>query len=249
MSQSPEKFQPFNPNQQPRRRLIWLILLSALIGLGVFFLVALWFYPAFMARIAGLAVTDMAILEGFTSLMTLAALSGGFVFWVIDRQQKEEAEEAQEKTLSFQLFQTIHDRLVDPEQVEARRWIISSIPIKPDDQAIEEWFAIVSGMIEAKPAGWAEARSPGQINIKRVLNNFDFIGFVAEHFWNAHDADIDWLSPPVAKVWRRLGPYVRHLGELRKEPDYYQAADKFGEYCIQWREKKGLQESEYVEGL
>lgn len=249
MSQSPEKNQLFNTNQPPRRKFLWLILLSAFIGVMVFLLMALWFYPAFMLRVTGSETGDLSILEGFTSLVTLAALSGGFVFWVIDRRQKEEAEEAQEKSLSFQLFQTIHDRLVDPEQVEARRWIITNIPIKLANQSVEEWYASVSGIIKAKPAGWTESRSPGQIYIKEVLNNFDFIGFVAEHFWNAQDADIDWLSPPVAKVWRRLGPYVRHLGKLRQEPDYYQAADKFGEYCIRWRETRGLPEAEYVEGL
>jgi hypothetical protein len=249
MDQTPEKSQLFNSNQPPRRRLIWLILLSALIGVGVFFLVSLWFFPAFMQRVTGSDTADLSILEGFTSLMTLAALSGGFVFWVIDRRQKEEAEEAQEKSLSYQLFQTIHDRLVDPDQVEARRWIITNIPIKTEAQSIEEWYVTVSGIIEAKPAGWTESRSPGQTHIKKVLNNFDFIGFVAEHFWDAQDADIDWLSPPVAKVWRRLGPYVRHLGNLRNEPDYYAAANKFGEYCIRWRDARGLQESAFVEGL
>jgi hypothetical protein len=249
MSQSPVQNQSFNQNQPPRRKLGRLILLSFVIGVIVFFLVGLGFYPAFMQRVAGLDRTEMAYLEGFISLMTLATLSGGFVFWVIDRRQKEESEAAQEQTLSFQLFKTIHDRLVNPEQEEARRWIITNIPIKTPDQTIEDWFAQVTPIIQAKPAGWTQARSPGQIYIKHVLNNLDFIGFVAEHFWNAKESDIDWLSPPVSKVWLRLGPYVQHISTLRKEPDYYQEASKFGSYCIQWRKDKNLPDSEYVDGV
>lgn len=234
-----------------RRKLTGLILLSVLIGLAAFFLVLLVFYPLYAALIDSpiSSAIETATLESFTSLITLAAVSGGLVFWLIDRRQKENAEAAQEKSLSFQQFRDIHDRLVNPEQEEARRWIITSIPIKPPEQPIEDWFSQVSAIIETKPAGWTRSRSPGQIYIKQVLNNFDFIGFVATHFWNAQEADIEWLSPPVAKVWRRLGPYVEHLSTLRNEPDYYRAASNFGQYCIQWRESKDLPEAEFVEGL
>ena len=82
-----------------------------------------------------------------------------------------------------------------------------------------------------------------------MLNNFDFIGFVSEHFWNARESDVEWLSPPVAKVWERIGPYVEHLSEQRQEPDYYRAARQFGEYCIEFRQRKGLPPSRYFEGL
>jgi hypothetical protein len=241
--------QPNTPNQSPPRKLIGLILLSALIGLGVFFLVSNWFYPAFIARMFSTEAVEIAYLEGFTSLMTLAALSGGFVFWVIDRRQKESAEASQAKSLSFQQFQDIHDRLVNPEQEEARRWIFTNIPIKSPDQPLEDWFAQVTAVIEARPKRWDQARSPGQIYIKQVLNNLDFIGFVCEYFWDAKASDIDWLSPPVSKVWLRIGPYVRHLRELRNEPDYYLSASQIGEFCIQWRQDKQLPESNYVEGL
>lgn len=234
-----------------RRKLSGLILLSILIGLAAFFLVVLVFYPLYTALIASPLTSDIetATLESFTSLITLAAVSGGLVFWLIDRRQKENAEAAQEKSLSFQQFQDIHDRLVNPEQEEARRWIFSSIPIKSPTQPIEDWFAQVTAIIETKPAGWTQSRSPGQIYIKQVLNNLDFIGFVSEHFWEAKDSDIDWLSPPVSKVWQRIGPYVRHLSNLRNEPDYYQSASEFGEYCIKWRTGKNLPEAEFVEGL
>ncbi|MFN2143737.1 MAG: hypothetical protein ACK2T7_00215 [Anaerolineales bacterium] len=238
-----------SPDQPPHRKLIGLILLSALIGVGVFFLVSLIFYPAFIARLASRKAVEIAYLEGFTSLMTLAALSGGFVFWVIDRRQKENAEASQERSLSFQQFQDIHDRLVNPEQEEARRWIFTNIPIKSPDEPLEEWFVRVTEIINARPKGWKQERSPGQIHIKQVLNNLDFIGFVCEHFWDAKASDIDWLSPPVSKVWLRIGPYVKHISELRGEPDYYLSASQIGEFCIKWREDKQMPESKFVEGL
>ncbi len=249
MGQYPMQNPSGTPNQSPPRKLIGLILLSALIGLGVFFLVSLWFFPAFIARMSGVDAVEIAYLEGFTSLMTLAALSGGFVFWVIDRRQKENAEASQERSLSFQQFQDIHDRLVNPEQEEARRWIFANIPIKSPEEPLEDWFARVTAAIEAKPKGWKQERSPGQIYIKQVLNNLDFIGFVCEHFWDAQTSDIDWLSPPVSKVWLRIGPYVQQISELRGEPDYYLSASQIGEFCIRWRQDKQLPESKYVEGL
>ena len=248
MSQSPVQLKPSN-SHPPRRKLIGLILLSALIGSGVFFLVSLWFYPAFISQMSGADAVEIAYLEGFTSLMTLAALSGGFVFWIIDRRQQEESDAARENSLSFQQFQDIHDRMVTLEQEEARRWIITQIPVKPSDQPIEEWFAEVTALIEVKPDGWTETRSPGQNYIKHVLNNLDFIGFISHHFWDAKAGEIDWLSPPVAKVWQRIGPYVQHISDLRNEPDYYISAREFGDFCIQWREQKGLPKSNIVEGL
>lgn len=240
-----------DPAKQYRRTFTRQIIISILIGVGTFFLVILVLFPWFINFLKQQSIPGFENIsfDSFSGLVTLAVIAGGFLFWIIDRRQEELAEAEQKKSLSFQLFQTIHDRLVNPEQEAARRWILQNIPIKPTEQPLEEWFLQISGIIEAKPAGWQQSRSPGQIHIKNVLNNFDFIGFVSEHFWRARESDIEWISPPVAKVWERLGPYVKHLSDLRNEPDYYRAASNFGEYCIRWREEKGLPPSRYVKGL
>jgi len=251
MRQATEKKNRIEEEKHYRRRLLWQILFSALIAIAVFVGMVLGLFPAYEALL--LKIRDPSLLpvdmEGFTGLVTLAVLAGGFLFWLIDRRQKDLAEAAREQSLSFQLFQTIHDRLVNPEQEEARRWILANIPIKPADQPAAEWYARITPIIAARPSGWQQARSPGQIYIKMVLNNLDFIGFVSEHFWDARDSDIEWLSPPIAKVWERLGPYVQHISELRHEPDYYRTASQIGEFCILFREERGLPPSEYVEGI
>jgi hypothetical protein len=251
MRQANEKANQLKEEKLYRRKLLWRIFWSMLIAIAVFVLMILVLFPAYEALLLSIRKPSLMPIdmEGFAGLVTLTVLAGGFLFWLIDRRQKDLAEAAREQSLSFQLFQTIHDRLVNPEQEEARRWILANIPIKPDAQPTADWFAQITPIIEARPAGWEQDRSPGQIYIKSVLSNFDFIGFVSEHFWSAKDADIEWISPPIAKVWERLGPYVRHLSELRREPDYYSSASRFGEYCIRFREEKGLPPSEYVEGI
>lgn len=251
MRQIIEKENHIEEEKLYRRKLLWRIFWSGLIAVGVFVVMILVLFPAYEALL--LSIRDPSLMpvdmEGFAGLVTLAVLASGFLFWLIDRRQQDLAEAAREQSLSFQLFQTIHDRLVNPDQEEARRWILANIPIKPAEQPAAEWYAQITPIIEARPSGWEQDRSPGQIYIKRVMSNFDFIGFVSEYFWNAKDADVEWLSPPVAKVWERLGPYVRHLSELRQEPDYYRSASRFGEFCIRFRDERGFPPSEYVEGI
>lgn len=251
MSQVSEKKKQTEAEKRSRQMFGWRIFFSVLIAIGVFAAMIMVLFPAYEGLLVWLQNPSLlpAGLDDFISLVTLAVLAGGFLFWAIDRRQKDLAEAAREQSLSFQLFQTIHDRLVNPEQEEARRWILANIPVKPADLPAAEWYKQITPVIEARPSGWENERSPGQTYIKNVLNNFDFIGFVSEHFWNARESDIEWLSPPVAKVWARLGPYVEHLSELRQEPDYYRSASRFGEYCIRFRKEKGLPTSKYVEGI
>ena len=251
MSQPTGTDRSANKEKTSRRKFVWQLIFSSGIVIAVFFLVVWVLYPGFTGLLENSPIPgDKSIsLDSFTGLVTLAVVSGGFLFWVIDRRQKELAEAAREQSLSFQLFQTIHDRLVNPDQEKARRWILSHIPIKQPDQPLEDWYAQITPIIEARPSSWDHSRSPGQIYIKQVLNNFDFIGFVSEHFWNSRETDVEWISPPVAKVWERIGPYVQHLSEQRQEPDYYRAARQFGEYCIKFRQQKGLPPSRYFEGL
>ena len=74
--------------------------------------------------------------------------------------------------------------------------------------------------------------------MKRVLNSFDYMGFLLSQNWDSQDSVIHWVSPFVAKAWVVLGPYVEHEARLRGEPDYYEMARYLGERCIRWRKER-----------
>ncbi|HKJ26726.1 MAG TPA: hypothetical protein VJ965_03730 [Anaerolineales bacterium] len=184
-------------------------------------------------------------LEGFTSLVTMSLVIAGLVFAFADRRQKEKEEAHEKQKLSSAHFTTIHDRLTDAKQEDARRWVYENIPLKADDEPLDKWVVKVQKAIDRKPKDWPEKRSPGQIYLKSILNNFDFIGFIFSEYWEAEEKEIEWITPPIAKIWQRIGPYVEHLRDLRNEPDYYKAASTVGEYAIQWREEHNYQEPEF----
>jgi len=73
-----------------------------------------------------------------------------------------------------------------------------------------------------------------------TLNCFDYIGFIAQHYWEIDNDSLDWISPPIAKIWKVLGPYVAHVRTLKGINDYYVSADAIGQRCIQWRLARGL---------
>ena len=87
----------------------------------------------------------------------------------------------------------------------------------------------------------------GQKAIKLTLNCFDYIGFIADHFWDADEDSLDWISAPVAKVWKRIGLYIERVGELRGVEDYYTSARSIGNRCVKWRKDKGWDKEEYAE--
>ncbi|MGD2028235.1 MAG: hypothetical protein PVI99_10495 [Anaerolineales bacterium] len=245
-----------NPTESPKNENVFtnnilrLGLIAVVVGLVSASCIGVFVFPLFDRLFSTIYPrVEWANLEGFTGLISLMLLFGGLIFALVDRRQTIAKEIEEKRKLSYEQFQTIHDRLVESEQEEARRWIITTIPVKPEDQPIEEWFEQVTKLINRKPKEWKEARTPGQQHVKQVLNNLDFIGFVSEHFWQAREADLEWLSPPVAKVWLRLGPYVEHMRELRQEPDYYKSASTIGDICIAWRKAHDLPESEFVAGV
>ena len=122
---------------------------------------------------------------------------------------------------SMELFSTAFEQLSSEADVTARRWIFINLP---DD--VEEGLA----MLETNPEGKA--------HVKRVLNSFDYMGFLLSQHWDSEDSVIHWVSPFVAKAWCVLEPYVDYEAELRGEPDYYEMARFLGERCIAWRKRR-----------
>jgi hypothetical protein len=187
-------------------------------------------------------------LGSITSLATLALIVGGLVFAFIDYVQGAVQRKREESESSFTMYQVMYDRLMNSESIEARRWVI--VNLKSLDQMNNDrdaWFTYNKSMIDAVPADSKTGRAPGKDFVKRILNDFDFIGFVDKNYWKMEGELAEWMSSPVAKVWERVSAYVEKEADLRKEPDYYISARDFAKYCVKWRNKQNRPQPEVIE--
>ena len=219
-----------NKSRNIVRKLLLIILISILIGAVVYYAIILWAFPAFSE--------DWHLLEGFTSVISLALLAGGLTFAVTEYTSKEDAEQRENAKLSYDIYKAIFDKLTDPEQEAARRWILTNITIKQDDEDIAAWYNKTHAII--MKGGRKNEMPEGQKAVKLTLNCFDYIGFIALHYWKIEADSLDWISAPIAKVWRRLGPYVEQVRILRNTTDFYTSAEHVGKLCITWRNEKGM---------
>jgi len=122
--------------------------------------------------------------------------------------------------------------------VEARRWIILNLPTRQEHEDDQAWLGRTIAALDERPEEREDGRPPGRDYLKEVLNTFDFIGFVAQHYWKMENELVTWMSPPVAKVWERIHLYVEYEAKQRNEPDFYESAREFGKYCVEWRDKR-----------
>ncbi len=215
------------------RRLGW----SACIAVGVFVVSLLLFYLTPNLP-NGPDELNWSLLEGFMSLLSLALVLGGSVFALREYISNEIQQQKDEKKVAFDVYQVIFDRLMNPEDTAARRWIILNIRVLQPDEDPQTWVKEIRAKIHEWPDDWRGETSPGQTYLKRVLNTLDFVGFVAEHYWDMWRTDdelVQWMSSPITKVWERIGPYVEYEAVERNEPDFYQAARMLSKYCLQWR--------------
>lgn len=226
-------------------KLILLIVASILVGTLFYFGIVLWAFPAFSS--------DWGMLDGFTGVISLSLLVGGLVFAAIEyigseetKQAEKEAEKREKAKLSYEIYKAIFEKLTDPEQEAARRWILSNIEIKKEDEDIAAWYKRTSTKVMRAARDNIGDLPEGQKALKLTLNCFDYIGFIANHYWEIEADSLDWISAPIAKVWRRIGPYVLHIRTLRGTTDYYLSAEYIGELCVQWRQKKSLDDEKYV---
>lgn len=190
---------------------------------------------------------NWTLLDAFVGVISLSLLVGGLTYTVVDRIRAEYAEEREKAKLSYDIYQAIFDKLTNPEQEAARRWILMNIKIKKDTEDIDAWYQRTHTRIMEHADGDGSDLPEGQRYLKQTLNCFDYIGFIANNYWEIEEDSLDWLSPPIAKVWRRIGPYVKHVRTLRGAKDYYVSAEYIGNLCIKWRKDRGLPDEEYVE--
>ncbi len=216
------------------------------------YIVIMGAFPNFSLRYSG--EENWNLLEGYASVISLALLLGGLAFAFVEYTEKENAkqheklvEEREKVKLSYDIYKAIFEKLTAPEQEAARRWILSNISIKKDGEELAAWYEQTHARILLSENGVEGGIPEGQRSVKLTLNCFDYIGFIANHYWDVEEDSLDWISPPIAKVWRRIGPYIKHVRTLRGSKDYYVSAEYIGNLCIKWRQDKGLPDEEYVE--
>jgi hypothetical protein len=236
--------QPRNNNWETVRRLPYFVLAAILSSIAGY-AALIWVFPAFSQ--AYLGKVDWNMLGNFVSVVSFAILGGGLVFALVEYADKENAKYREKAKLSYEIYQAIFEKLTAPEQEAARRWILTNIPVKKADEDMAAWYEQANAKIMWRTPGTKDDDLPeGQTAVKLTLNCFDYIGFIANHYWDIDDDSLDWISPPIAKVWKRIGPYVTHVRTLRKASDYYLSAELIGSRCTQWRQKRGLPDEEYA---
>jgi hypothetical protein len=207
------------------------------------FVVSLQYYPLIVlpAEYSSGGISrqiDWSRLGDITSLATFALIVGGLVFALIDYVQNAVQRKREEAQASFGIYMEMYNRLMNPAAMQARRWVIVSLPTL-DEMGNDEkaWLAQIHAKVNEVPPGWTEERSPGKEYLKEILNTFDFVGFVGKHYWNMENELVLWMSSPVTKVWERIYLYVEQEAKQRNEPDYYESAREFADYCTKWRQE------------
>ena len=215
----------------------------ALLFVILTFEVSLYYYPRivlYAEYLSGGIVgqTDWSRLGDITSLATFALIVGGVVFAFIDYVQNAVQRKREEAESSFGIYMEMYNRLMNPAAMEARRWVIVNLPTLEEMGSDEKaWLAQIHAKFNEIPPDWKGERPPGKEYLKEILNTFDFIGFVGKHYWNMENELVLWMSSPVAKVWERIHLYVEQEAKQRNEPDYYESAREFAEYCTKWRQE------------
>jgi hypothetical protein len=237
---------PRNERWETVRRLP-MFAVAALLFSTIGYFLLMWAFPVFSRRYLG--TLDWNMLGGYVSVITLALFAGGLAFAFAEYTDKENANRREKAKLSYDIYRAIFEKLTDPENEAARRWILANIRVKQPEEDIADWYQETQARIMSRFGGGESAGLPeGQSAVKLTLNCLDYIGFIANHYWEIDDDSLDWISPPIAKVWRRIGPYVEHIRTLRKARDYYLSAEYIGKRCIEWRRSRGLPDEEYASG-
>jgi hypothetical protein len=216
------------------------MILFTLVGYSII----MWLFRSFSFNVSG--VQDWDLLSGFVGVLTLSFLIGGLVTSVIDRVNADVIVSREKAKLSFEIYQAINEKLTDPGQEAARRWILVNITVKKQDEDVDAWYARTQQKIMALDGGSEDGLPDGQRAVKMTLNLLDYIGFIAKNYWDIEDDSLDWLGLPIAKIWRRIGPYVLEIRSQRKASDYYVFAEYIGRLCIQWRQDRGLPDEEFA---
>ncbi|MBN1452348.1 MAG: hypothetical protein JW963_15135 [Anaerolineales bacterium] len=237
---------PFDPKQIERntKTRLWRTgILSILVFFAVLLLILLIIFPltTYLPERVGKGdnarLINWNLLEGIASLVTVSLVLGGLAFAFIEYVQTAIQQSRENAETSFNIYKEVYYRIMNPEAMEARRWIILNLPTRNDQEDDQAWLKRTTAALNKRPRGWKDERPPGKEYLKEVLNTLDFLGFVAKHYWSMGNELVKWMSPPVAKVWERIYLYIKQEAEQRNEPDFYESASEFGQYCVEWRDR------------
>ena len=233
---------PFDPKQIERntKTRLWRTgILSILVFIVVLLLILLVLFPltTYLPDKTRAKEINWNLLEGIASLITVALVIGGLAFAFFEYIQTAVQQSRENAETSFNIYKEVYYRIMNPKAMDARRWIILNLPTRNAQEDDQDWLKRTTAALNKRPRGWKGERPPGKEYLKEVLNTLDFLGFVAKHYWNMGNELVTWMSPPVAKVWERIYLYVKQEAERRNEPDFYESASEFGQYCVDWRNK------------
>ena len=190
---------------------------------------------------------DWSLLGNIASVVTMSLIVGGLVFAVSQYVENADQRRREAAQAGFSMYKEVVDRLMSQEATTARRWIILNLPTL--DEAGNDntaWLARTTALINAIPTGEKAERAQGKTYLKQVLNDFDFLGFVAQHYWSMENELVEWMSAPVAKTWERIYSYVDYEAQERAEPDFYASARWLGQRCLKWRSSQEYQRSKII---
>jgi hypothetical protein len=243
---SQDRFDPAQIKKRTSYSLLWAGAISVVIVVVVF-VTALLLFPLtrFLPNAAGsdecVQQVDWSLLEGITGLATLCLVIGGLVFAFVEYRRSEIQASRESAQSSYNIYKEMYDKLTSQEATAARRWVILNLPtLEQMEGDRDAWLARTKELLNQRPEGWTDVRPPGKEHLKRVLNTFDFIGFVANHYWTIENELVEWMNPLIAKVWERIYLYVEDEAKRRNEPDFYVAARELGYQCIEWRKQHNL---------
>jgi hypothetical protein len=126
---------------------------------------------------------------------------------------------------NFEIFRDIFEKTTTDEQIRYREIIYLSSEL---DNPTEANIKIFYSNSENKEA------------YKKILDVFDYYGLILKQTWISEEEIIDWLSPIVVKVWKRIKPVLDYQYNKRKEfePHYYIGARYLAQECIAYRKRK-----------
>jgi hypothetical protein len=170
-------------------------------------------------QIAGVRFSLWEMLEAVSTAAAVAQFFGGGVVALVQLTESVD-------NRNLGIYNDVFEKMMSDDNIEARRWIYQNLPA-------------------FTPQGMSAISPEGQVAVKRVLNSFDHLGFLVQQDWVTAEPVIHWVSPMVVKVWDKLGPYIEHEVQRRKEPDYYEAARMLAKVCQEWRRTR-VPDSEIV---
>lgn len=160
-------------------------------------------------QIAGVRFSLWDMLEAVSTAAAVAQVFGGGIVALVQLTESVD-------NRNLGIYNDVFDKMMSEDNIEARRHIYQQLPA-------------------FTPQGMSSLSADDRHAVKRVLNSFDHLGFLVQQDWVTAEPVIHWVSPMVVKVWDKLGPYVDHEAQRRREPDYYEAARMLAKVCQEWR--------------